>query len=83
MQNSVSAQTLPAQTLPAQAFASGQPLQHQVPVEAQATDQAEVFALLHTLLQAFNDLQLRVGQLEHTEHIRAALKPRRDLGIDY
>lgn len=45
--------------------------------------EAEVFALLHTMLQAYNDLQLRVGQLEHDAHIRAALRPHRDLGIDY
>jgi len=74
MQNSASAQ----------AFPSGQPLQSQMLMGVSpATDQAEVLALFHTLLQAFNDLQLRVGQLEHTEHVRAALRPRRDLGIDY
>lgn len=69
--------------------ASGHPVVGHLPASpvltgaAQATDQAEVFALLHTLLQAFNDLQMRIGQLEHTEHVRAALRPRRDLGIDY
>jgi len=79
MQNSVSAPPSPAQ-----AFPSGQPLQPQGLLGAvQVTDQAEVLALFHTLLQVVGDLQLRVGQLEHTEHIRAALRPRRDLGIDY
>lgn len=47
------------------------------------TGTPELLELLHLVLEAYHELRLRVDQLEHTEHIRLAVRPYRDLGIDY